>query len=78
MSSYYKTGKSKVCSWNQYVNFNDSNKAIKNIGAVLDISVQWENELDLTNAKKKAEEGERKFRELFGKFGDAILIITNE
>ncbi len=53
--------------------FNDRNKAIKMIGAVQDICVQKKNELDLTDASEKAEECEKKFRELCKKSGDAIL-----
>ena len=57
--------------------FNNAGVLMKMIGTIQDITAQKQVELELQGAKSKIEKSEKKFRELYEKSGDAILIIKN-
>ncbi|NEW80725.1 MAG: PAS domain S-box protein, partial [Gelidibacter sp.] len=56
---------------------NESGKISSYLAIKEDISKQRQNEEELKKANEEIEKSERKFRELFEKSGDAILIIKN-
>ncbi|PHQ56085.1 MAG: hypothetical protein COC16_03905 [Lutibacter sp.] len=57
--------------------FDKSGNLLKMIGTIQDITARKEAENQIILAKEKIEKSEKKFRELYEKSGDAILIIEN-
>lgn len=74
-TEFYRTDGKIIAALIKLVIIDDNEKAIVSI---VDISALKQAENELLNAKEKAEESEKKFRELYEKSGDAILIIKNE